>query len=245
MNYRLDISYDGADYFGFQRQSKHITIQDTLEKTIRKVFGQAVNVAGSGRTDTKVHALCQTVSFKLDLDITADKLRYALNNALPQDITVLTAQKVNDEFHARFSAKSKKYIYKILKNSEPNPFVGRYVWLMRQNLDLEQMRQATAVIIGEHDFTSFCSTGSCEGSRIRTVFEAEWFLAADGRSLEFHISGNGFLYHMVRNLVGMLVQVGCGRMSTADFKHLLEGCNRTAKCILAPPQGLYLAKVYY
>ncbi len=245
MNYRLDISYDGRNYHGFQTQLHHRTVQKTLEQKLSKLLGIEVNINASGRTDTGVHALVQTVNFKAEVTIPPDKLKYALNHALPEDIAILNVQKVAEDFHARISAVRKTYTYKILLTEEKKPFLSAYYWQVRHQLNVEDMRKATQCLLGENDFTSFRSTGSVDGSAVRRMDEAYWIEKENPTVLEFVITGNGFLYHMVRNIVGMLVQVGRGRLSVEDFERFLHKKERVGTCHIAPPQGLYLVEVEY
>lgn len=256
-NYKLIIAYDGSGYYGYQRQAGYITVQAVLEQALGKLLRQPIKINGSGRTDTGVHALGQVVNFNSDICMPLDNLRFALNNLLPVDVRVLAAEQVELEFHARYSAIGKHYQYKILCADAPTPFWQRYMWQLGHNLDLATMQAAADLIIGEHDFASFRSTGGKPGSAVRSVYRANWRvqeldssfaslnLAENYRVYEFDIHGNGFLYHMVRNLVGIMVQVGVGKMNLDEFQQLFMGKKRTSKCVLAPAQGLYMRKVEY
>ena len=255
MNYRLDISYDGSAYSGFQTQINHVTVQRVLENRLAKVLGRKISVNASGRTDAGVHALGQTINFKADINIAPERLQYALNNALPGDIVVLNTQIVDDDFHARFSAIGKTYAYKILYTRTRSPFVDNYCWQIDKKLDVPAIHLATKMLIGEHDFASFRSAGSVQGSAVRSIYDADWkknipaqpldFARVGEEYWEFIITGNGFLYHMVRNIVGTLVQVGLGKMSLEEFERFFLSCKREGRCFIAPPQGLYLVEVMY
>lgn len=256
-NYKMTIAYDGSGYYGYQRQPRHMTIQEVLERTLSKLFKMQIKINGSGRTDTGVHALGQVINFTSELSVPLDKLPFAINNLLPPDIRVCAVEHAAAEFHARYSARGKHYRYKILQTKQINPFMQRYMWQLEQPLDLEAMQRATMLIRGEHDFTTFRSTGSIQGSAVRHVNAADWQLkdlADSGFGIEsdvcgqvyaFDIYGNGFLYHMVRNLVGTIAQVGMGKMSVSEFEVLFNNKRRVNKCITAPPQGLYLVRVEY
>ena len=256
-NYKITIAYDGSGYYGYQRQPRHTTIQEVLERALGKLFKMPIKINGSGRTDTGVHALGQVINFTSDLTVPLDKLPFALNNLLPPDIRVCAVEQAAPEFHARYSARGKHYRYKILQAEQLNPFMNRYMWQLEQPLDLEAMCRATMLIQGEHDFTTFRSTGSIQGSAVRHIYEAGWQCrelvdsdwGLDGKACakvyEFNIYGNGFLYHMVRNLVGTIAQVGMGKMSVSEFETLFNNKQRVNKCITAPPQGLYLMNVEY
>lgn len=253
-NYKLTIAYDGSDYYGYQRQDKYITVQETMESSLKKLFKQNIKINGSGRTDTGVHAMGQVINFKSEVDIPLDKMKFALNNILPGNIRVQEIELANMNFHARYSATSKYYRYKIIYADNHSPFLQKYAWQIDRPLDLESMQCVTQLIIGEHDFASFRSTGSKEGSAVRIIYNATWsvseypdinFTNCIAKSYDFEIHGNGFLYHMVRNLVGVIVQVGMGRMAIAEFQQLFADRRRTSKCVIAPPQGLYLNRVEY
>lgn len=256
-NYKLTIAYDGSNYYGYQRQIGQITIQAMLERALRRLFKQQIKINGSGRTDTGVHALGQVVNFTSDTYIPANNLDFALNNLLPDDIIVLTAEEVDLSFHARYSATGKHYKYKILRTETPTPFEQRYCWQVASALDLVAMQNATNLLTGIHDFTSFRSTGSLQGSPVRNIYRADWstrpfensFLdynvVASSQMYELDIYGNGFLYHMVRNIVGLIVNVGMGKMSVGEFEQIFLNQARTSKSVVAPAQGLYLCKVEY
>lgn len=255
-NYKLTIEYDGSGYHGYQRQVGQITIQEVLERALGKLFKTQIKTNGSGRTDTGVHALGQVVNFTSSTYVPLEKLKFALNNLLPDDIKVLNAQAVELDFHARYSAQSKHYKYRILNTEQHSPFVNKYMWQLSNKLDLNAMQAATELIKGEQDFSSFRSTGSIQGSAVRNIYQADWSLRPFSGALyglennncriyEFDIHGNGFLYHMVRNLVAAFVQVGIGRISVAEFEQILINRKRTSKSVIAPAQGLYLYKVEY
>lgn len=242
-NIRLTISYDGSDYYGFQRQKDLVTVQQVLEEALAKIFGESISVAPSGRTDTGVHALGQVVSFKTQGKIPVERVVHAVNTVLPPSVVALDAKEMPEGFHARYDAKAKKYIYKIMQTDMPDPFLANYAWLLAGELDVRKMAEAASIIKGEHDFSSFRASGSTPTHPVRDIYESVW--QNENGMIVFSIKGNGFLYHMVRNLVGSFVDIGQGRISVDDFKDILAGKDRALAGKTAPPQGLYLEHVFY
>ena len=240
---KLLVAYDGSAYHGFQLQKDIVTVQGVLEAALAKLCGEPVRVAASGRTDTGVHALGQVISFATSGRIACADLVRAANGMLPKDMVVISAEEADAGFHARFSARWKTYEYRLVINARHDPFLERYAWQLRTQPEVEAMNRAAAELVGAHDFTGFQSSGSENGSPIKTIYEA--FFRSEAEALVFRISGNGFLYHMVRNIVWLLVQVGLNACTLDDFKAKLDQeavgpLNRPA-----PPQGLYLLKVGY
>lgn len=242
-NIRLVVAYDGSNYHGFQKQKRELTVQGVLEETLSKLCGGMVTVHGSGRTDAGVHALAQTVSFRTSGRIPTENIVRAAASLLPSDIAVLSACEVSPDFHARFSAHWKRYGYRIVCNEYNDPFLVRYAWQLREKPDVQAMNGAAAQLVGTHDFSAFRSGGRAEDSSVRTIYEAFW--DDRGGELYFRIAGNGFLYHMVRNIVWMLIQLGTGRYAEADFlKQLLVNGGHFVGAP-APAAGLYLERVFY
>lgn len=240
---KIVVTYDGSGYHGFQKQKAILTVQGVVEEVLAKLCGEAVVTAGSGRTDAGVHALAQTLTFTTNGRIPCANMVRAAASLLPADIVLVSAEEVAEGFHARFSAKWKTYEYKLLVNKHDNPFMVRYAWQLREQLDVKAMNEAAQLLLGTHDFSAFRSTGSVDSSPIKTIYAAEWQQC--GEELIFRISGDGFLYHMVRNLVWSLVQVGLGRRSSDDFAAELEAQRCEFLNEPAPAQGLYLAQVGY
>ena len=240
---KLVVAYDGSAYHGFQKQKNAVTVQGVLEEMLAKLCGERVVTAGSGRTDTGVHALAQTVTFTTKGRISCANILRASRTMLPRDIVLLDAQEVEESFHARFSACWKIYQYRILCSDYDDPFRARYAWQLREQLNIEAMNEAAAFLSGTHDFSAFRSTGSVEGSAVKTIYEAYW--QRQGRELVFRIAGDGFLYHMVRNIVWSLVQVGLGKRAPSDFAAELLTERGTVLNEPAPPEGLYLEQVFY
>ena len=242
-NIRLTLAYDGGHYHGFQRQTNVVAVQNVLEERLAVLFGDTIEMAASGRTDAGVHAYGQVVNFFTDGTIPLDRILRAANSLLPDDIVVTDVAEADREFSARHSAKSKIYIYKIQQGAVPDPFLRHYSWYIHKPLQLEAMQAALQHIQGKHDFSSFQAAGSAPMLPIRTLYEAS--CRQNGELLEFKFFGNGFLYHMVRNLVGTLVNVGLGKISSEEFKNILEARNRQSAGATAPAQGLYLLQVNY
>lgn len=243
-NIKMVIAYDGTNYHGFQRQKNALAIQEVLEDTMSSIFGHTVKLIGSGRTDTGVHARGQVVNFETTAKIPTGKMPIAVNSRLPRDIAVLSAEEVSVDFHARYSAEEKTYAYQLLVSDCPDPFTAPYVWQVKKSLKLDLMRDALQVIVGTHDFSSFEASGSAVRDPVRTIYEAT-LTEEEQRRVTIRFRGNGFLYHMVRNLVGTLVDVGLGRTSVADFSAILEARDRRCAGVTAPPQGLFLENVRY
>ena len=240
---KLTVAYDGSGYQGFQKQKHGQTVQNKLEEVLSLLCNESISTIGSGRTDAGVHALAQTVSFSTSGSIPCANIVRAAARLLPPDIVILEAVEVAEDFHARYSAKAKTYLYKVAVNEQNSPFLYRYAWQLRQDLELETMNKASALLLGKHNFSAFRSSGSVETDPNRTMTLAQWEKTAEGYS--FRITGDGFLYHMVRNLVWSLVQVGLGKRSVADFAAELNSERCEFLNEPAPACGLYLEKVEY
>lgn len=244
-NIVLTIAYDGTAYHGFQRQTPPvIAVQNILEEKLAMVFGDSIELAASGRTDAGVHAYGQVVNFFTNGTIPTERIVRAVNSLLPSDIVVKDAQEADFDFSARHSAKSKIYIYRMQQGAVPNPFMQRYTWYERRPLDIVAMQEAIRHILGTHDFSAFRAAGGAPMSPVRTMYEATIEAKADG-IIEFRIHGSGFLYHMVRNLIGTLANVGLGRLTPDAFKQIMDSRDRQNASATAPACGLYLYKVEY
>lgn len=243
-NIKLTIAYDGTAYHGFQRQINAITVQQILEEKLSKIFLHSVTVNGSARTDTGVHAYGQVVNFQTSGTIPAERIAIASRGLLPRDIVILAAEEVDLSFHARISATGKLYVYRIHQSPSANPFLRNYAWHIISPLNVPAMQEAAQAIIGTHDFSAFRGANTTQVvSPVRTIFQAEVQQVSD--IIEFRVWGNGFLYHMVRNLVGTLVDIGRGRRKSGDMGALLAGKDRSKAGMTAPAQGLYLQEVFY
>ncbi|MGV8074846.1 MAG: tRNA pseudouridine(38-40) synthase TruA [Syntrophobacteraceae bacterium] len=243
-NFRLVLEYDGSNYHGWQRQQGVLTIQEVIESRLEVMLGGAVGVRASGRTDAGVHAKQQVVNFYSRTRLEPVQIRRGLNSLLPPDIVVLDSEEVPDSFHARFSAVSKIYEYLILNRIEPSALERRFAWHVRQPLDIEPVQECLQQIQGAHDFAAFMASGSSVNSTERCIYRA-FLERPDVEHLTFVFEANGFLRHMVRNLVGTLVDVGRGRLRPADFSDILAGKDRRRAGMTAPAHGLYLSAVKY
>lgn len=242
-NIKLTVAYEGTAYNGFQRQMNGVGVQQILEIKLAKLFGHELKMTGSGRTDTGVHAYGQVVNFLTKGTIPVDRIAIASRCLLPHDIVVRKAEEVDLGFNAQYTAKSKIYVYKIYQNPVPNPFLRHYAWHITRKLDILAMQQAAQIIVGTHDFSAFRAAGGATSHPVRTILAADCQVSCE--LLELSFWGTGFLYHMVRNLTGTLVDVGTGRRSTRNFKEILDSRERKRAGITAPAHGLYLKEVHY
>ena len=253
-NIRLDIQYEGTEYHGWQTQSGEPTVQGTLCSGIAKITGESVGLAAAGRTDAGVHALGQVAAFLTSSRLTAETFRRAVNAMLPDDIRIVRAADVPDRFHPRYHALSKRYFYIIWNEGIVPPFLRRFVWAVPYALDREAMRACLPALTGRHDFAALRGSGCGAMTSTRTVFsigldEADHigFMTAtlSGRFLKVTVEADGFLRHMVRNIVGTLVEVGRGRMEPGRVEEILRSGDRSLAGPTAPPQGLFLESVRY
>ena len=256
MNWKLTVAYDGTDFFGWQVQPDRVTIQGALADTIERVTGERVLPQGSGRTDAGVHARGQVASFALEAPIPAANLLRALNRKLPEAIRVLVAEPAAPEFHARHSAQAKTYEYVIDRAEICPPWRARFAWALPWPLDPERMQAAAQAVIGTHDFTSFAAFDPDKTAReaedddrhgqadnVRTIFASEW--REDRETLTYLVRGEGFLHHMVRNLVGTFVDIGRGHLEPDAMPRILAARAREAAGPTAPARGLFLDSVEY
>lgn len=259
-NWKVTLAYDGTDFFGWQVQPDRATIQGTLAEAIERVTGENVLPQGSGRTDAGVHARGQVASFWLQAPIPAANLQHALNRTLPESIRVLSAETMPAEFHARHSARAKTYEYRIFQGEICPPWTARYAWALARSLHLARMQAAAPLVIGTHDFTSFAASDPAlaerrdendgdgeRGGHVRTIFASDWREEREraGEFLIYGVRGDGFLQHMVRNLVGTFVDVGRGRSEPEEVARILEARARSAAGATAPARGLFLDNVEY
>ena len=247
-NIALKVSYDGTNYNGFQRQNPpSIAVQNILEERLEKIFGEKIEMIGSGRTDAGVHAIGQIVNFFTDGRIEVKKIPYAASGVLPPDIVVVDAWEAEKDFSALHSAKSKIYIYKILNSKNANPFLKNFAWHIRFSLDVELMQAALKIIEGTHDFSAFKAASSTNMNPVRTIYAAELFFEREFGTeiLTIKIHASGFLYHMARNIVAAVVEVGRHRLTLENFQRIFESCNRKLFPATSPAHGLYLYKVLY
>lgn len=244
-NIKITISYDGTNYSGWQRQKNSIGVQNVVEKAVSKITGQPILIHGSGRTDGGVHALGQVASFSGEFNIPVENIPLALNTHLRDDIVVLKAEEMEEDFHARYSSIGKSYIYKIYNSKYRNPIVKDYTYHVKKNLDIEAMIEASRYLLGEHDFRSFMSQGSNVKTTVRRIDEITIGKNNDDGIVSLYFRGNGFLYNMVRIIVGTLIQVGHGKRQPEEMERILNAFDRTKAGPKSGPAGLFLNEVYY
>jgi tRNA pseudouridine38-40 synthase len=242
-NIRLLLAYDGTPFLGWQVQPQGPTVQSVLEGALGRVTGHATKVKGSGRTDAGVHALGQVANFHTASRMAPEAYVPALNSLLPPEIAVLGADEVEPTFDAQFSAVEKTYRYRVLNSRIRSPFEHNRSWQVHAGIDIEPTRDASAYLIGEKDFSSFRAVGCVASSPVRMMKSI--IISMDSGIITFELTADGFLRHMVRNIVGTLVDVGRGRFSTGDFAAILDARDRTRAGRAAPPHGLYLVRVVY
>ena len=243
MKIKLVISYDGTNYAGYQIQDNAVTVQSVLEDALEKLTGEKISTVASGRTDAGVHALGQVVSFETTSTIPPEKFYKALNVYLPDDVKAISSEQVDKNFNARKSAKTKTYTYSIYIAETINPLKERYAVNVPKAVDFSLVKQGAKELIGEHDFKCMCSTGSSVNSTTRTVYSVEVLI--DDTDVKFVVKGNGFLYNMVRIMVGTLIQIGLKEKSIEDLKKALQTGDRTLVGRTFPAKGLCLTKVEY
>ena len=242
-NLRLDICYDGTRYRGWQRlPGKDDTIQGKLETTLSRILGEPIEISGSGRTDAGVHAKGQVANFHCESTMSAGEILEQLRRYLPEDIGIYSCRDVSPRFHARLNAKEKTYQYRIWYSDKPCVFDRRFVTVMREELDVDAMRDAAALLCGEHDFSAFCGNAKMKKSTVRFIRSIE--IQQKENELCLYFTGNGFLHNMVRILVGTLVEAGRGARSVDSIPELFGG-KRAEAGFLAPAQGLCLEEVQY
>ena len=248
-NLKVTVSYDGTEFSGWQVQPHANTVQGALASAIGRITGEKVLPQGSGRTDAGVHALAQVMTFVTESSVPTENFLKALNDILPGSVRVLGVREAPPEFHARHSARAKTYRYRIYRESICPPFLARYVWHYPYPLDEQAMAGAAALVVGEHDFTSFAAVDPERGrgddpvSNVRTIFSSAWERA--GEELIYSVRGSGFLHHMVRNLVGTFILVGRDTLQVEEIPRILAARQRSAAGPTAPASGLYLVSVEY
>lgn len=240
---KLIVEYDGSNYHGFQIQNNAHTIQEEIENGIVKLLGIKKTLISAGRTDTGVHALGQVIVFDTTSSIPADKWSFALNSVLPADIRVINSEQVALDFHPRYDAVSKVYNYKIYRKSEGKTFLRNYALCTSEPLNIMAMQQACNLLIGWHNFQSFCASGSAVKNFERNIMKCN--LIEEWPYLTLEIEANGFLYNMIRIIMGTLIEIGRNHLSPEVVPDIIKAENRSAAGPTAPPQGLYMVKVKY
>ena len=248
-NLKMILSYDGAEFSGWQVQPDAATVQGTLASAIGRITGEKVWPQGSGRTDAGVHALAQVVTFVTESSVPTENFQRALNDILPASVRVMDVVEAPPGFHARHSARAKTYRYRIYRGAICPPFLARYVWHYPYPLNESAMAEAAGPVVGEKDFTSFAAVDPERGregepaSNVRTIFSSAWQRCV--AEFVYSVRGSGFLHHMVRNLVGTFILVGKATLAVQDITRILEARNRSAAGATAPASGLYLVEVEY
>lgn len=243
-NIKLILAYDGSNYHGWQRQKNGVTIQEVVEEKLARMLGEAVAVIASGRTDAGVHALNQVGNFKTTTSLDTSIVQKGLNALLPEDIRILDAEEVPLSFNARYSARKKRYRYHIFNREVPNVFLRRTAWHIPQPLDSESMRRCLVSIEGTRDFSSFRAAGSSNRNPVRMILSTDLRVEETGL-LTIELEADGFLRHMVRNIVGTLVSAGRGKLTVEGFEAVLNAGDRRAAGATAPARGLFLVDVSY
>lgn len=244
--YKLTIAYDGNQFHGFQRQPKLRTVQGVIEKALTKMTkGQQIDVVGSGRTDSGVHALGQVIHFDYPGNLPADNMMKAINSLMPLDVIVKDTTVVDENFHARFGVKKKTYSYRVDCGHYTDPFKRFYTGHYPYPFDVQRIQTALNDLKGEHDFSSFAASGGVIENKVRTIYDAKVEYLESSNELVFEFTGNGFLYNMVRILVATLLEIGNGRRPEHDFIRLFEVKDRQQARGTAPASGLYLKEVFY
>lgn len=244
MRVKLVVAYDGTDYCGWQVQPNGITIEEVLNRTLSELLGEEITVIGASRTDAGVHSLGNVAVFDTNTKMPADKISYALNQRLPGDIAVQDSCEVPFDFHPRFAASRKTYEYRILNRSFPVPTLRRDTLFYHHKLNEEDMAEAAAFLMGEHDFTSFASVHAQTKTFVRTVYDLSVRRSKED-VIHIRIRGNGFLYNMVRIIAGTLIEVGAGKREPEDMLRILEGRNRALAGPTAPAHGLTMIGLEY
>ena len=240
--YQLTIQYDGSDFHGWQVQAEGRTVQGDIETALMAIYPEEkISLIGSGRTDAGVHALAQVAHVELPVHLSPPELRQALNGNLQRDVWIESAKEADDNFHARFSATAREYEYHLMKNY--SPITRKYTVGLKYDISQVLLNDCAEILLGEHDFTSFCKATAEAENKICTIYEAEWKDAEE--KCIFRIRANRFLQHMVRFLVGTMLEVARGRYEVKDFKNLIDGNQTKAVVVRALAQGLFLKKVYY
>lgn len=245
MRYLITFSYDGSKFKGYQKQPRLKTVQGEIEKALKELSNKDISISGSGRTDAGVHALNQRAHFDLDMNITCDKLQKALNSLLSDYIYIKKVEEVSDDFHARFNVSAKEYIYKI-NMGEYSPIEKDYIYQYNKKLDLVEMERALKYLEGTHDFKSFSKADEEKEDFTRTIIQTNLIRnVKDVNRFIISFLGTGFLRYQVRNMVGLLIEIGEGKRKSEDILDILEAKDRRKSGITAPPEGLYLKDVFY
>lgn len=240
---KLTVAYDGTDYCGWQIQPNGITVEEVLNKALSELTGETIRVIGASRTDAGVHAKGNVAVFDTESPIPSDRIAYAANRLLPEDIVIVRSEEVETDWHPRYQTSVKTYEYTIVNREMPDPIRRRDSWFVSFPLNVDEMRKAAQYLVGEHDFKTFCSIHTGVKTTVRKIYSLE--IEPDGDLVKIRISGNGFLYNMVRIIAGTLVEVGRGACTPLEVKEMLDQKKREKAGATAPAQGLVLVKTAY
>lgn len=240
---KLTVAYDGTDYCGWQIQKNGITVEEVVNRALSRLTGEEITVVGASRTDAGVHARGNVAVFDTDTRIPAERIVYAVNALLPEDVVVVRSEEVPAGWHPRKCVSVKTYEYRILNKEFPDPVRRRDTYFVSFSLDIERMRRAAEYLKGEHDFKSFCSAQTAVETTVRTIYDLD--IKKEGEIITIRVRGNGFLYNMVRIIAGTLAGVGRGYFEPEDMERVLEAKDRTKAGVTAPPQGLTLVGIEY
>ncbi len=243
MKIKAILAFDGTNYHGWQIQNNAVTVQEVVNKALSRITGEEISVTGCSRTDAGVHALSYCISFDSNTTIPLESLPLAVNTVLPKDIRFYSCKKAEEDFHARYSATSKTYIYKTDFGKIPNPFTTKYSYHFPYNSDIEEIKKAAKCFVGTYDFKGFMAAGGSQNTTVRTVNSLEVY--AEGNMLTFEINADAYLYNMVRIISGTLLYVGCGKIKAQDIPDIIRSGDRTRAGITASASGLYLKEVFY
>lgn len=243
MNYLLTLKYDGSPFHGWQRQENALTVQECVENALLKLFNEKISVTGCSRTDTGVHANCFKCNFRTEKVFPLEKLISGMNYYLPESIAVLGSENASENFNARFDCVKKEYVYKIYNGKVRDPFYINKAYFHKYPLDAVLMNEQAKDFIGTYDFSAFCAAGATTKTTVRTVFDAS--VTRDGDMVIFRVEGDGFLYNMVRIMVGTLIYISEGKIEKGSIPEIINSKDREKAGKTAAPEGLYLNKVYY
>lgn len=242
-NYLFKIKYDGSSFHGWQIQRGAVTVQQCLKEAFEKIFSQSVCVNGCSRTDSGVHANEFCFNAKLETQMTPERIIAAINSQLPDSAALYACREAETDFHARFDCKGKEYIYRILNSKYPDPFLRGKVWHYKYPLNEKMLDYEAKAFIGTHNFSAFCASGSSVESTVRTIYDCG--VRRENDEIVFFVRGDGFLYNMVRIMVGTLIDISRGKIQCGSIPEIIESLDRNRAGVTAPPNGLYLNKVFY